>query len=138
MSTCTDLANNPAARRYLKTATVLAEFANNSGVVQTLEGAVPYVTGDALLTGIDGERWPVARAKFDAMYEPAPDQPGHWRKRNNTLVYAMQRAEAFTVDNQDGKAILVGQPGDWLVEYSHGDQAVVADAIFRKTYTLVP
>jgi hypothetical protein len=128
------LADNPSARRFLKTATVAVEFAQSPGVLETLEGPVPYETGDALLTGIKGERWPVVRARFEDMYEPAPDQPGRWKKRGNRPVLALRVDHAFEVATHDGAATLSGKPGDWLVDYSPGDQAIVANDIFLHSY----
>ena len=39
-------------------------FAEVAGVCETLEGAVPYKSGDAIVTGVADERWPVSREYF--------------------------------------------------------------------------
>lgn len=132
-----DLAASPDATRWCKRAQqVQVEFARADGTLETLEGRVHYQTGDALLTGSTSERWPVRRAGFDERYSPtgatAPDTDGTYVKRP-LPVLARRIVEAFAVRLPDGQ-VLHGQPGDWLVQYAPGDQAVVADAIFRATY----
>ena len=61
-----DLSEDRAARRARKRAVVVqVEFAETDGTLSTQEGPVHYSTGDALLTGTEGERWSVARDTFD-------------------------------------------------------------------------
>ena len=142
-----DLAQAPDAGTWRKRALrVHVEFARADGVLATLEGPVRYDAGDALLTGSAGERWPVRRATFDARYVvDTPATPaavtmqhgddGAYRKLPQD-VRALQVADAFAVRLPDGQ-LLQGQPGDWLVEYGPGDQAIVAAAIFSATYERV-
>lgn len=116
---------------------VAVTFARADGVLETLEGPVRYQAGDALLTGSADERWPVRRAVFDTRYVAAqpgmpPGTDGSYRKIV-LAVLALQIDAAFTLCLRDGQ-LLHGQPGDWLVEYAPGDQAVVANAIFLNTY----
>lgn len=135
---CLDLANDPLARRYLKTAMVTVEFAKVSGELETLEGIVHFKIGDALLTGENGERWPVTRRAFDQMYEHASDQAKNiYRKKTDIFVFAKQMPIAFSVLINEGEAQLQGKPGDWLVQHSIGNYGVVAEKIFLKTYSLV-
>lgn len=130
-----DLSFDPAAERYEKTATVQVHFAEQDGEIVTLEGRVPYVTGDAILTGVMGEKWPVKRRVFDALYEPATNNgSGVYRKKQGSSVYAKQMDSAFRVKIHDGSATLEGKPGDWLVQYAVGDVGVVANDIFCKSY----
>lgn len=130
-----DLSTDPAASRYEKTATVQVQFAEQDGEMDTIEGRVPYVTGDAILTGVMDEQWPVKRRVFDALYEPAPNNvPGVYRKKQGSSVHAKQMDNAFRVNIRDGKATLEGKPGDWLIQYTVGDVGVVANDIFCKSY----
>lgn len=130
-----DLSSDPAASRYEKTATVQVQFAEQDGEIDTLEGRVPYVTGDAILTGVMGEKWPVKRRVFDTLYEPASNNvPGVYRKKQGSSVLAKQMDNAFRVNIRDGKATLEGKPGDWLVQYAVGDVGVVSNEIFCKSY----
>src|SRR5690606_13306542 len=45
-------------------------FANESGLMETLEGSVKYNKGDAIVEGNKGEKWPVAIEKFKHIYSP--------------------------------------------------------------------
>src|SRR5687767_2971596 len=89
-----------AARAMKKPVLVRAEFAESDGVLQTPEGAVRYLRGDALLTNSSNERWPVPRARFLETYEPTdasrPEAGGEFRKRAQN-VWARKMDEAFLV-----------------------------------------
>jgi hypothetical protein len=136
-----DLSADPAARRARKyPVPVGVDFATANGTLATREGPVPYHRGDALLTGTEGERWPVERKTFDASYEPVaplrPGKPGRYRK-NPRVVWAKPMREAFTVTRDQGRGVLNGEAGDWLVQYAPGDQGVVGAAVFAQTYELL-
>lgn len=132
----TDLSGQPAARRASKLPLpVQARFAEADGVCQTLEGPVQYAAGDAILTGVRGEQWPVARARFDQTYE-ADAVAGHYRKRPIT-VWALPLRAPTEVPLGGGRGTLHGQPGDWLVQYGPGDFGIVAADIFEQTYRLL-
>ena len=45
------------------------EFATEDGEIKTLEGVVSYKKGDAIITGIKGEKYPCRRDIFDETYE---------------------------------------------------------------------
>jgi hypothetical protein len=123
--------------RYRKIGAVLVEFATSNQVIQTLEGDVHCLVGDAILTGVMGERWPVSRYYFDEVYEPAGvfyhGKNGQYRKKSSSITMAKQMATSFKVQFENGD-ILNGNPGDWLTQYSDGKQGVVADNIFCLTY----
>lgn len=132
-----DLATDPEARAFSKQSSpVEVEIASCAGTLATLEGEVAYNGGDALVTGVAGERWPVGRARFDATYTPVPPtgpgQSGQYRRLPNRVL-AKQMGDAFDVPLGE-RGSLHGEPGDWLVQYAPGDQAVVAAQIFRQTY----
>lgn len=115
------------------------EIASRPGVVETLEGAVAYRTGDAIVTGTRGERWPIERMRFGATYDPCPGtQPGlSGRYRRRPLqVSARQLSGPIEVVLPDGRGTLRGAAGDWLVE-SGDQQAIVAGDIFATTYRIV-
>jgi hypothetical protein len=136
-----DIRNDRSARRARKLAiATVVEFAPASGTLATREGPVAYAQGDALLTGIEGERWPVPRQRFDETYEPVaplrPGKPGQYRKRPQ-IVWAKLMREPFIVALADGRGTLRGSAGDWLLEYAPGDQSVVSAAAFAKTYELL-
>jgi hypothetical protein len=132
-----NLKDNPEARRYSKRPDpVEVEIASREGSLQTLEGEVRYLRGDALMTGVAGERWPIERSRFDATYEAVPPtikgQSGCYRRRPNE-VFALQMTEAFEIATANGDR-LRGRAGDWLVQYGEQDVGVVRREIFSKTY----
>jgi hypothetical protein len=135
-----DLAADPAARRARKRpVSVSVQFAAREGTLATREGDVRYAAGDALLTGLAGDRWPVPRARFDATYDPVPPtRPGFWGVyRKRPIEVRAKRMDApFAVELSAGRGTLRGNAGDWLVQYAPDDVAVVADAIFAATYEL--
>ena len=136
-----DLAADPRALRVCKKPIpVRAAFAAADGVCETLEGAVRFRAGDAILTGIAGERWPVRRDLFLSSYRPVPPtqagEDGSYLKAPSTaLALRLDRALTVPVNWQDDP--LRGRPGDWLLHYSDGSYGVLQDAIFRATYAPV-
>ena len=139
--TSLDLSEDRAARRARKRAVVVqVEFAESDGTLPTQEGSVHYSTGDALLTGTEGERWPVARGTFDVNYAPVaptrPGKPGPYRKRPR-VVWAKTMTDAFDVTLDRDRGTLRGQPGDWLVQYAQSDFSVVSAGVFAQTYELL-
>jgi hypothetical protein len=136
-----DLRDDRAAHRARKRPVpVRVEFASDSGTLETREGPVSYRRGDALLTGSEGDRWPVPRASFDASYEPvAPTRdgkPGPYRKRA-LIVWAKPMEEPFAVTLDHDRGTLRGRPGDWLVQYAPEDLSVVSGSVFSDTYELL-
>jgi hypothetical protein len=136
-----DLSNDRASHRARKLPVELrVEFADASGTMATNEGAVSYARGDALLTGTEGERWPVPRSRFDATYEPVPPlrsgKPGRYRKRP-LQVWAKAMRGPFSIDLGAGRGMLRGDDGDWLLEYAPGELGVVSASVFAQTYELL-
>jgi hypothetical protein len=133
-----DLAADPRALRVCKKPDpVRAEFAGADGVCDTLEGAVRYKAGDAILTGTRGERWPVARDSFLASYAPVPPTRSGERgtySKAPSVAYALRLDHARDVPVGWQRDPLHGRPGDWLLQYADGGYGVVQDRIFRETY----
>jgi PGDYG protein len=133
-----DLRTDPAARSVRKRPIpVVVEIATTPGELQTLEGPVRFRAEDALITGVQGERWPVARERFDATYEAVPPTvpgaSGLYLKRPVTVL-ARQMDKAFAVRVGYAADPLQGQPGDWLLQYAPGEYGVVSAAVFGQTY----
>lgn len=112
------------------------EFAVGPLTVATREGLVSALTGDAIVTGEQGERWPVKRSEFEKLYVPETaglefGQAGTYRK-----VVAECRAKRmnapFRVTIEGG--VLEGKAGDWIVVNSQSSLAVVAGDTFGATY----
>lgn len=113
------------------------EFASKDGTIATLEGEISVETGDAIMTGSEGERWPIRRFDFEQKYRPH----GQTRKgeageyvSEPAVVTAAQLRTPKLVHLSEGRGSLNGRAGDWLVTYGHHDQAIVAPAIFSATY----
>jgi hypothetical protein len=133
-----DLAADPRALRVCKKPDpVRTEFATADGVCDTLEGAVHFRAGDAILTGVRGERWPVAREHFLTSYAPVPPtragDDGSYRKAPS-LAYALRLDRSREVPVGSRRDPLHGHPGDWLLQHADGTYGVVQDEIFRATY----
>jgi hypothetical protein len=125
--------------KYTKKAIpVYVEFAESPGVIETLEGPVSYQAGDALMTGVKGERWPIARKRFEETYYASapglpPGRSGHYLKKP-VLVDAFQVDEPCEIPLPSGSGILHAKQGDWILHSADGHRWVVADEIFRINY----
>lgn len=118
---------------------VSVTFASRDGVCETLEGSVKYQRGDALVTGVMGEKWPVSRDKFFKRYEPEDQMcsgtNGAYRKKPLTVI-AVQLLDDLKISIDTGDE-LSGHPGDWLVKDEDGDYGIIQPSIFAKTYDLI-
>ena len=140
MSGLPDLSMIAGAQRVLKRpVSVTVRFAKMDGICATLEGPVHYRAGDAILTGMVGETWPVERRKFDERYTSTDSAT---TGMNGEYVKKPLEVLALRLDKQieipmPGGGLLKGEPGDWLLQYGASDYGVVRDDIFRATYDLV-
>ena len=133
-----DISRYPEAQNAAKRdIPVQVVFAACAGTLQTREGAVGYEKEDAIVTGVAGESWSVSRQRFAAKYAAcagtATGQDGQYRPVGNS-VWAMQIQETFTVALPDGRGLLQGASGDWLVQYSPGEYGIVEKSVFDKSY----
>lgn len=116
------------------------EFARSSGSHQTPEGVVRYEAGDAIVKDENGDSWPVSRSVFDRLYRPFMGvnfgEDGHYHKVENT-VRALQLSETSRVDMMAGRGVLLGEKGDWIVDYGNGDLAIVNGEAFERTYRII-
>jgi hypothetical protein len=135
-----DLAADRAACWVVKDEVVRVEFALEAGVLASAVGLNRYAAGDALLTGSTGDRWCVSRDRFNAKYrsEPPvlPGQGGLYRNRP-AAVLAKRMGVAFLVARSADGDVLLGEAGDWLLQYAPGDHGVVAQARFDKVYRVL-
>lgn len=118
---------------------VSVRFAHKAGPVETREGVVHAEAKDAIVTGVDGERWPVPAAKFGDKYQALePTQHGEsgvYLTLPNEVL-AIRMTEAFEVKLSNGTSTLAGAAGDWLVDYGDGSFGIVAAEIFAQTYEI--
>ena len=114
-------------------------FAVSPGAIETLEGPVRYRTGDGIVTGAAGERWPVSRSYLEKFYDPVDNvtmgTDGVYEKRSRPVL-ALKLAEKSRVDLQGAMGILSGNAGDWVVDYGEGDLAVVGEDRFSEIYEI--
>lgn len=118
--------------------TYKVSFAKYPQNVETLEGVVSCLPGDAILTGVKGESWPVQREAFFRKYEPAPGivfgEDGLYKKRLAFVIARLlQDTEAIVLS--EGRGVLNGQVGDWCLTYGFGNQAFIRDDILSESYT---
>ncbi|MDR2186590.1 MAG: DHH family phosphoesterase [Azonexus sp.] len=135
-----DVAAQPGAVRACKKPfTVTAHFARQAGIAATREGAVPYAIGDVLVTGVDGETWPVRPEHFAAAYTPQPPlqtgQDGVYLA-NPRQADALCMPAIFCLSLKNG-GLLWGQRGDWLIQHGDGEYGIVGAALFTATYDIL-
>lgn len=120
-------------------AQVNVEFANTECTVKSREGTVHARAGDAILSGMKGDRWRVSRGKFPDKYQPvAPTRAGQ-NGRYAALpirVAAVRMRESFEVLLADGVSVLTGRPGDLLIDYGDGSLGIIAPDIFATRYRI--
>ena len=108
--------------------------------VATQEGVVNARPGDAIVTGIAGERWRVSRERFATKYRPVPPTRAGEAGRYVSLPYevlALPMVADFEVLLADGSSRLRGGTGDWLVDYGDGSLGIVAANVFPSTYEII-
>ena len=119
---------------------VQVHFAQHGSAVDTLEGVVHAKLGDAIVTGLFGELWPVSGASFAGKYQAVPPlemgAPGSYLSLPIDVVAVPMQAP-FEVVLADGHSRLTGQAGDWLIDYGDGDLGIVNAAIFSATYEIL-
>jgi PGDYG protein len=112
------------------------QFARAAGTIMSAVGENRYEVGDALVTGSTGDSWSVSRDRFTAKYEAlnsAEGEDGQYRAKP-VAVLAVQIDTAFEIARSAGADMLIGEAGDWLLQYSPGDYGVVANARFQRVY----
>ena len=116
---------------------VHVEISNRQQTIDTLEGPVACNPGDAIVTGVKGERYPVPANKFQDKYQPVKEQEGHANGRYSKRIKevdAAQLHQPLNVQLPSGHGVLIGKPGDWCVWYTETDLAIVACDIFPRLY----
>ena len=87
--------------------------------------------GDAIMTGTEGENWPIPGDKFKKTYDDLKDGTA---AKKNIRVFAKEMTGPFQVKVSWSDDLLRGEAGDYLVQYGVGDYGVVGREIFGKTY----
>ena len=106
-------------------------YAEDGETIETKEGPVTARVGDAVMTGTEGEQWPIPAESFKQTYNIL--EPGLAAKKD-IPVFAKEMTDSFQVKVSWSSDLLQGDPGDFLVQYGPADYGVVGAEIFRKTY----
>ncbi len=137
MLTDINLAQDAAAAAFVKDEIVEVVFATDAGVRISREGPNHFAPGDALITAANGERWSVARDRFDNKYTPVAacvaGDNGAYQARKMTVL-AKQMLVPFSIARRAGGDVLHGVAGDWLLQYAPGDFGVAENARFVRVY----
>jgi phosphoglycolate phosphatase len=116
-------------------------FARERGILMTREGRVSYEEGDALITGMLGESWPVPRERFFETYAPCGGtslgEDGIYASRGTAPCLALQIGKPFMAELAGGRGALRGEAGDWLTQYAPGEYGIVSREIFGATFEIV-
>lgn len=119
---------------------VAVVFSRKADVIGTLDGPVRCGVGDAVVTGVRGERWPVQREVFEKLYEPVyPLQMGEDGQYCNlpVEVEAARLTHPYLLELPGQQGTLSGKAGDWLVRKPDCSMGVVAGDIFSETYDII-
>ena len=106
-------------------------YAETDETIETKEGPVGAKAGDAIMTGTEGEQWPIPAEKFAQTYDVLG---GGTASKKNIPVFAKEMSKPFQVKVSWSNDLLQGASGDYLVQYGPGDYGVVGREIFGKTY----
>jgi len=116
---------------------VAVTFAESDGMIETLEGPVRVQAGDAVMTGVEGEHWPIERHRFFETYDAVPVASAalanQYIKRPMT-VWALTTNTPTSIRLSKDRGLLHALSGDVIVQYEANDFAVVGAEIFQKTY----
>lgn len=116
---------------------VTVKFSDREQIIDTLEGPVVCHAGDAIVTGVRGERHPHPVDKFDSKYEPFQGDESHSNGRFTKRIKAVQAAQlhdSLDIELSNGRGALHGKSGDWCVWYNPTDLSIVARDIFPELY----
>ena len=123
-----------------KPVSVKVKFAKSSGKIKTLEGDVSYESGAAIVYGEAEDVWPLERGKFDKSYEAINGtihgMDGSYQK-HLIEVLAIQLTDSACIQVGFAKDVIMGQAGDWLVQYAENNFGIVNSEIFKKTYKII-
>ncbi len=104
-------------------------------VVRTKEGLVTAGPGDAVLTGVQGELWPIRWTTFEATYDY--DLASMTCAKQPLIVEAYRMDEPFEVRVGEANEPIRGVAGDYRLASHQSDFGIVSKDIFELTYAVV-
>lgn len=116
--------------KYRKKAIMVTAIpAEQDQYVTTLEGVSEAKKGDYIVTGVDNEQWAIKPKWFHGAYTHIE---GDTYQRKPQILEAVQIDEPDVVSAPTGD--INGDPGDYKVTGTSGEQWFVKPDIFEKTY----
>ena len=115
---------------YKKAAPVIYATAEQPGTMNTLEGPVKYQAGYKIITGPNGEQYPIPPDKFASLY----DVDGGLATPKKIVKMAKLADHNGSVKTSWGETLNYTQGKDYIVRHGPGDYGVVKKDIFAKTY----
>ena len=96
------------AEKYRKVPVIVnAERATEAGEIETLEGVMSYSKGDWLVTGVEGEQYPVAADIFEQTFEPM-DKTSSKQQRLWWVIPSCGHDCVVRATSEDQARLLVG------------------------------
>ena len=131
-----DLASDPESFKCFKKPIPLEfRIAQETETIKTAEGIQTAKPGAYIMTGTEGENWPIPPEEFEYDILTQDGNKGTAAKQKK-IVPAKEMNEPFVVKPTWSDSTLSGNPGDYLVQYSAGNYGVVGRTIFEKTYAM--
>lgn len=109
------------------------EIADQPGTVNTLEGPVRYEAGHYIMTGPEGEQYPITPEKFKKIYV-GPDDDGRAIPRKEEKLAKLADHDGVLHTGWGNLEYTAGN--DYIVRHGPGDYGAVKKGIFLKTYHL--
>ena len=111
------------------------EIASTGGVLKTLEGPVEYNSGDYIMTGPNGEQYPISPETFDKLKTDNGD--GTASPKKIVKLAKVADHDGFVILSYNGSRLNYNTGQDIIVRHGPNDYGVVKKDIFAKTYERV-
>lgn len=110
-------------------------IADDSGVIKTLEGPVEYNQGDYIMTGPNGENYPISPETFNKLKTDNGD--GTASPKKIIKLAKLADHDGHVILQYNGSRLDYHQGEDFIVRHGPNDYGVVKKEIFDKTYERV-
>ena len=118
---------------YKKDLPVIYATAETPGIINTLENPVGYQAGYKIITGPNGEQYPIPPEKFAGLYDDNRDGTATPKK---IIKMAKLADHSGSVKTSWGETLNYTRGNDYIVRHGPGDYGVVKKDIFPKTYQI--
>lgn len=125
--------DNGAQKVYKIPNPVKYQTARHGGTMETLEGPVNYQAGYKIMTGPEGEKYPIPSEKFEELY----DDHGNGSAVPKKIVkYAKLADHDGSLKTSWGETLEYTAHNDYIIKYASNEYGVVKRDIFAKTYQI--